>query len=48
MQMCLDEAKASYAEDVVVVLQSENTDQLQANIDRVVQWVSHWLSVNQG
>ena len=42
MQTVLDEAKESYAEEIVVELRSESTEDLEANVDRIVQWVNAW------
>lgn len=42
MQVVLDEARSSYSEEVVVELRSENTDDIEVNVERLVQWVNAW------
>ncbi|CAI6333341.1 unnamed protein product [Periconia digitata] len=42
MQVLLDEARESYKEEIVVELKSENADDVEANVDRVEQWVEQW------
>lgn len=42
MQVLLDEARESYKEEIVVELKSESTDDVEANIERVEQWVEQW------
>ena len=44
MQVVLEEARSSYAEQIVVELQSESPDDIESNVDRMVQWVSNWRS----
>ncbi|KAH8120096.1 P-loop containing nucleoside triphosphate hydrolase protein [Phellopilus nigrolimitatus] len=44
MQSVLDEARESYAQEVIVELQSESTDDLESNVDRIMQWVRTWRS----
>jgi len=42
MQVVLDEARESYAEDIIVELRSEKTEDLESNVARVVQWIRNW------
>ena len=42
MQTVLDEARASYAEEIVVELKSESTEDLESNVERIVQWIGAW------
>lgn len=42
MQVLLDEARESYKEEIVVELKSESADDVEANIERVEQWVEQW------
>lgn len=42
MQVVLDEARASYPEEIVVELQSEGMDDLQANVKRIIDWIETW------
>ena len=39
MQVVLDEARDSYAPDIVWELPSNTVDQLQANVARIAEWV---------
>jgi adenylate kinase len=47
MNVVLEEAREAYAEEIVVALQSENTDDLESNVSRIVQWIEAWQK-NQG
>lgn len=40
--MVLDEARSSYAQEIVIELQSEGTEDLESNVQRIVQWVEAW------
>ncbi|KAG8904947.1 factor activating pos9 [Tulasnella sp. 417] len=42
MQTVLDDAKESYAEEIVVELRSESTEDLESNVDRIVSWIQNW------
>ncbi|KAI0082824.1 P-loop containing nucleoside triphosphate hydrolase protein [Panus rudis PR-1116 ss-1] len=42
MEVILDEARSSYAKEIVVELQSEGTEDLEANVARIVQWIEAW------
>ncbi|KAF8605037.1 hypothetical protein BDV93DRAFT_521920 [Ceratobasidium sp. AG-I] len=44
MQTVLDEAKASYAEEIVVELKSESTEDLEANVSRICSWIDNWMN----
>ncbi|EUC53811.1 pos9-activating factor FAP7 [Rhizoctonia solani AG-3 Rhs1AP] len=48
MQTVLDEAKSSYAGEIVVELQSESTDDLEANVSRVCSWIDSWMKDHAG
>ncbi|CAE6421882.1 unnamed protein product [Rhizoctonia solani] len=48
MQTVLDEAKSSYAEEIVVELQSESTDDLEANVSRICAWIDNWMKDHAG
>ncbi|EDO17063.1 hypothetical protein Kpol_530p33 [Vanderwaltozyma polyspora DSM 70294] len=43
MGVVLQDAQESYAEEIVVELQSDTTEQMEANVDRIVDWVELWL-----
>lgn len=42
MEVVLDEARSSYAPEIVVELKSEGTDDLESNVSRIVQWIEAW------
>jgi len=46
MEVILDEARESYDEEIIVELQSDNTDQIDSNVDRIVEWVEQWRKNN--
>ncbi|KZT44398.1 P-loop containing nucleoside triphosphate hydrolase protein [Sistotremastrum suecicum HHB10207 ss-3] len=43
MQTILDDARESYAEEVIVELNSESTEDLESNVARIQQWIDNWL-----
>lgn len=43
MQTVLEEARESYASEIVVELQSETTGDLESNVNRIAAWVEAWL-----
>ncbi|KAI0704931.1 AAA domain-containing protein [Cytidiella melzeri] len=47
MEVVLDEARSSYPADIVVELQSEGTEDLEANVARIVQWIQSWMQDRQ-
>jgi broad-specificity NMP kinase len=46
MQTVLDDARDSYAEEVVVELRSETNEDLEGNVSRIVEWIEAWLRDN--
>ena len=42
MEVVLDEARSSYAQEIVVELQSEGTEDLESNVARIVQSIEAW------
>jgi adenylate kinase len=44
MQVILDEAQESYDENIVIELRSDNADEIEANVERMAQWVKNWIS----
>ncbi|KAJ3760411.1 P-loop containing nucleoside triphosphate hydrolase protein [Lentinula raphanica] len=42
MQVALEEARASYPPEIVVELKSESTEDLEANVARIVDWIQAW------
>lgn len=47
MEVVLDEARSSYPPEIVVELQSEGTEDLEANVARIVQWIQTWTQDRQ-
>lgn len=43
MGVVLQDAQESYAAEIVVELQSDTTEQMEANVERVIDWVDLWL-----
>ena len=43
MNVVLEEAREAYAEEIVVTLNSEDTNDLESNVSRIVQWIEAWL-----
>lgn len=39
MQVVLDEARESYAEEIVIELPSNDINEMESNVERVRQWV---------
>ena len=46
MQVILDEAKESYAAEIVHEMPSENLEQMDANVARVGTWLAAWKADN--
>ncbi|KAK8004397.1 hypothetical protein PG989_004116 [Apiospora arundinis] len=46
MQVLLQEARDSYDEEMVVELQSNTSDEMDSNVDRIEQWVTQWRKDN--
>jgi len=42
MQVVLEEARSSYASEIVVELQSETMNDLESNIARIIEWIILW------
>jgi adenylate kinase len=42
MQVILQDARDSYAEDIVVPLTSEGPEEIEANVQRIIQWIANW------
>lgn len=42
MQVVLESARESYAQEIVVELPSNNVDDMESNVDRVKQWLEAW------
>ena len=46
MEVLLQEARDSYAEQIVVELQSNTSDDMESNVDRIEQWIKQWKQDN--
>jgi len=46
MQVILEEARSAYPAEIVVELKSESTDDLEANIARITEWIAVWRRNN--
>lgn len=46
-QTVLEEAKASYKENIVHELSSKTPEELQSNIERICLWLQQWFQDNQ-
>jgi len=44
MQVVLSEAQESYKEDIIMVLNSDNVDQQEENVERIVEWLNNWVA----
>lgn len=42
MEVVADEARSSYPAEIVVELKSEGTDDLEANIASITEWIKAW------
>lgn len=42
MQTVLDEARASYAPEIVVELTSETPEDIESNVERIKLWIQNW------
>ncbi|XP_010941354.1 adenylate kinase isoenzyme 6 homolog [Elaeis guineensis] len=44
-QVLLEEAKASYPEDIVMALQSDSVEDISRNVATLTEWVNNWRPV---
>ena len=44
MEVVLEEARESYPAEIVVELKSEGSDDLEANVKQIVEWIGRWSS----
>lgn len=42
MEVIAQEARDSYAPEIVVELKSESTEDLESNVARIVEWIHAW------
>jgi adenylate kinase len=43
MNVVLEDARESYAHEIVIELNSESTEDLESNVARIVEWTKAWL-----
>lgn len=46
MEVLLQEARDSYDEQIVIELQSNSTDDMESNVERIEAWVKQWKANN--
>lgn len=46
MEVLLEEARSSYAEEIVVELQSNKVEDIETNVERIEAWVKNWKTNN--
>ncbi|KAL3425616.1 POS9-activating factor FAP7 [Phlyctema vagabunda] len=46
MEVLLQEARDSYAEEIIVELSSNTSDEMESNIERVEAWIKQWKENN--
>lgn len=46
MEVLLQEARDSYDEEIVVELQSNTTEDMESNLDRIEEWLKQWKENN--
>ena len=47
MQVVLEEARESYAKEIVVELQSDSIEQMEENVSRIKAWKDQWMINNK-
>lgn len=47
MEVLLQEARDSYDEEIVVELQSNDSEEMDSNVDRIEAWVKQWKENNK-
>ena len=48
MEVLLEEATESYDEEIVVELQSNEAEDIESNVERIVLWIENWKKDNTG
>jgi len=46
MEVLLQEARDSYDEEIVVELTSNNTEEMDSNVERIESWLEQWNKNN--
>jgi adenylate kinase len=47
MEVLLQEARDAYDDEIVVELSSNNSEEMESNIERIETWVKHWRTNNK-
>ena len=47
MEVLLEEARESYDEEIVVELQSNETKDIESNVERIFTWIEKWKENNK-
>lgn len=47
MAVLLEEARGSYDEQIVIELQSNDVDDIEANVERIEEWIKSWREKNK-
>jgi adenylate kinase len=47
MNVVVEEARESYAEEIVHILTSNDVDEMEKNVDNIVTWVRQWQPPQQ-
>lgn len=42
MQQVLEEARESYAKEIIVELKNETIEDMESNVERIIQWIGQW------
>ena len=48
MEVILNEAREAFNMQIVIELQSNNTGDVESNVERIEQWVQQWKNDNLG
>jgi adenylate kinase len=48
MEVLLDEAREAFDAEIVVELTSNNSDEMESNVERIEVWVNQWKRDNNG
>lgn len=47
MEVLLQEARDAFDSEIVIELISNDTDEMESNVDRIEAWVNQWKQDNQ-
>ena len=47
MEVLLEEARESYNEEIVVELQSNEAEDIESNVERIMMWIENWKDNNK-